>query len=63
MKVFDWLSFMDRLNTKDMMLRRHWHVEGGPNRVLCSLDQSETRDHLFFDCPFAKSCWDLLKIN
>jgi hypothetical protein len=24
---------------------------------------AETRDHLFFDCPFAKSCWDLLKIN
>jgi hypothetical protein len=21
------------------------------------------RDHLFFDCSFAKSCWDLLKIN
>lgn len=48
MKAIDWLLFMDRLNTEDMMLRIHWHVEGGSNCVLCASGQLETRDHLFF---------------
>jgi hypothetical protein len=60
MKVFTWL--MDRLNTRDMMLRRHWHLQSGPHCVMCSNGTLETRDHLFIDCPFAKRCWDFCKI-
>lgn len=42
LKLFVWLLFMDWLNTKDMMTRRHWHFEGGPNCILCRLDRPET---------------------
>jgi hypothetical protein len=28
-RVFAWLLIMDRLNTKDLMSRKHWHIEGG----------------------------------
>ncbi|PNT71452.1 hypothetical protein BRADI_2g27773v3 [Brachypodium distachyon] len=28
--------------------------------VLCGLPQLETRDHMFFHCPFAKACWSYL---
>ena len=30
--------------------------------VLCSSNQRETRDHLFFNCPFSKACWQFLGI-
>jgi len=33
------------------------------NRVLCSSQVEETLEHLFFHCPFASSCWDLLTFN
>ena len=29
-KVFAWLVIMDRLNTKDMLIRRHWNIQDGP---------------------------------
>ena len=44
------------------MQRKNWNVEGGPDCVLCDADVLETRDHLFFDCPFAKSCWEKIGI-
>ena len=28
-KVFAWILIMDRLNTKDMVERRHWHMDDG----------------------------------
>ena len=62
-QVFHWLLFMDRLNTTDMMVRRHWHVEGGKDCVMCSNGQLESRDHLFFSCPFAKRCWEAVHIS
>jgi hypothetical protein len=61
-KAFEWLLLMDRLNTKNIMTRRNWQVEGG-NCVLCNIQQEETRDHLFFDCAFAKQCWEFLDIQ
>ena len=63
LKVFAWLLLMDRLNTRDMIIRRHWHLNSGPNCVLCNQDTLETRDHLFIDCPFAKKCWDFCTIT
>jgi len=30
------------------------------NCVLCHLDAEESLHHLFMDCPFAMTCWNLL---
>jgi hypothetical protein len=63
MKVFAWLLLMDRLNTRDMMIRRHWQLQTGANCVMCNQNHLETRDHLFIECPFAKRCWDSCNIE
>jgi hypothetical protein len=34
LRVFAWLLLQDRLNTKDIMKRKHWHTEEGPACVL-----------------------------
>jgi hypothetical protein len=62
-KVFAWMLIMDRLNTKDMVDRRHWHMEDGVNCVLCPLLTRETRDHLFFNCNFSVRVWNYLQID
>nr|XP_040251774.1 uncharacterized protein LOC120968845 [Aegilops tauschii subsp. strangulata] len=62
-KVFAWMLIMDRLNTKDMVDRRHWHLEDGVNCVLCPLQTKETRDHLFFNCNFSVRIWNYLQID
>jgi len=54
---------MDRLNTRDMIQRRHWRLESGPNCVLCSDAHIETCDHFFLFCPFAQLCWSFLGID
>ena len=62
-KVFAWMLIMDRLNTKDMVDRRHWHLEDGVSCVLCPLQTRETRDHLFFNCNFSVRIWNYLQID
>nr|XP_040258456.1 uncharacterized protein LOC120975813 [Aegilops tauschii subsp. strangulata] len=62
-KVFAWMLIMDRLNSKDMVDRRHWHLEDGVNCVLCPLQTRETRDHLFFNCNFSVRVWNYLQID
>jgi hypothetical protein len=62
LKVFAWLLIMDKLNTRDMILRRHWRLESGPSCVLCEDNHLETRDHLFLYCPFAHASWSFLGI-
>ena len=57
LKVFLWLLVKDRLNTRDIMIRRHWRLDSGPSCVLCTAHSLETRDHLFFECSFARACW------
>ena len=52
-KVFAWMLIMDRLNTKDMVDRRHWHMNDGVYCKLCPVQTRETRDHLFFNCNFS----------
>jgi hypothetical protein len=34
-KLFAWLVLHDRINTKDMLLRRHWHVTDNHSCILC----------------------------
>ena len=40
-KFFAWLLLHDRINTKDMLLRRHWNVTDNHNCELCSAQQVE----------------------
>jgi hypothetical protein len=54
---------MDKLNTKDIMLRKHWHVEGGPACVMCDHQMLDTRDHIFFQCSFVANCWDRVGVH
>lgn len=61
-KFFAWLIFMDRLNTKSMLARRNFNVQPNCHCVLCAEGVEETIEHLFFDCVFARQCWDKLGI-
>jgi hypothetical protein len=63
LRVFAWLLFMNRLNTKELMLRKHWEINDGPSCVLCNAQTLETRDHLFFECSFAADCWNKIGIH
>ena len=63
LKFFAWLLIVDRLNTRDIMRRRNFHVQSGPTCVLCSEDIEEDIDHLFFDCRFCRDCWSKLHIQ
>ena len=60
-KVFAWILFIDRLNTRDMLLRRKCPI----NDVKCVVcqQQRETRDHLFFACSFSSICWSVLGVT
>lgn len=61
-KFFAWLILLDRLNTKNMLTRRNFNVQPDSLCVLCDDGMEETIDHLFFDCSFAKKCWDKVGI-
>jgi hypothetical protein len=63
LKVFAWLLFLDRLNTRDIMQRKHWHLESGFNCELCRTNVLETVQHLFFECEFARQCWEFVNVN
>jgi hypothetical protein len=54
---------MDRLNTKDMMQRKQWKIDSGPECILCSSHMLETIHHLFLERLFAMSCWNMLDIQ
>jgi hypothetical protein len=63
-KVFAWLLFRDRLNTRDMLDRRHCAKENDDLTCeLCRNNIRETREHLFFFCPFSQLCWQHLGIT
>jgi hypothetical protein len=50
---FAWLILHDRINTKDMLRRRHWQVTSDHTYVLCCTDAVEDWSHLFFECTFS----------
>lgn len=63
-KVFIWLLFSDRLNTRDMLDRKNCApLNADLTCVLCSLQHRETLFHLFFQCPFSKRCWRKIGIS
>jgi hypothetical protein len=60
-KFFAWLLLNDRFNTRNMLRRRQIFLENY-NCPLCADSVEETLEHLFFDCPFAATCWFKLGI-
>ena len=62
-KMFAWLVIMDRVNTKDMIQRRHWKINDGPECVLCLTRVLEDINHLFFQCNFSMRIWNYLQIT
>ena len=63
LRVFAWLLLRDRLNTKDLLKRRHWNVTEDYCCVLCPLRVYEDRQHLFFTCNFSQRVWNYLQIE
>jgi hypothetical protein len=62
-KVFAWLLLSDRLNTRDLLKRRHWRVTEDEHCVLCPGRRYEDRMHLFFECNFSSRIWNYLQIT
>ncbi|KAG8044430.1 hypothetical protein GUJ93_ZPchr0239g7020 [Zizania palustris] len=55
---------MDGLNTRQALRRKR--ILNAINETLCclcTLRVEESTVHLFFDCPFSRSCWTLLGIH
>ena len=63
LKVFAWLILAERINTKNMLRRRHYHVDDDANCVLCNWIVEETVEHMFFTCPFSKDYWSVVGMN
>lgn len=49
-----WLTVLDRCPTKERMLR--WGIQIDSACVLCNASL-ETRDHMYFECPYSWSLW------
>ena len=62
-KVFAWLLVSDRLNTRDMLRRRHWNVTEELHCVMCPTHETEDWMHLFFHCSFSMRVWNYLQIQ
>jgi hypothetical protein len=62
MKFFCWLILSDRLNTRNMLRRRHYILNSGYNCLLCISPPEETIEHLFFHCQFSTECWSTLNL-
>lgn len=54
-KVFAWLMLLDRVNTRDLLLRRHFFIGEDHACLLCNNTALETNKHLFYECTFAKT--------
>jgi hypothetical protein len=63
LKVFAWLLMLDHLNTRELMIRKNWHLDSGPECVLRDEILIESRDHLYFDCSLAQQCWEDIGIQ
>lgn len=57
--VFSWLLINKRLNTRELLPRKQFHIEDY-NCPMCGLYALETWDHLFLKCHFASICWRYL---
>jgi hypothetical protein len=55
-KIFGWLLENNAILTRDDMIKRKW--TGDPSCLFCP--QSESRMHLFFECPVARCIWGII---
>lgn len=55
--IFFWLLLHDRVNTRNLLHRKSFHLPSY-NCELCHSNTEETSLHLFWDCDFAFSCWE-----
>ena len=62
-KIFCWLLFSNRLNTRNLLRRKHFVIQGSFNCPMCQQNVEETVEHLFFHCPFGAPCWEKLDIT
>ena len=46
-KVFAWLMLMDKVNQRDMLLRRHFNIRENHSCWMCNTSDLETNKHLF----------------
>ncbi|KAJ1704290.1 hypothetical protein LUZ63_004069 [Rhynchospora breviuscula] len=56
-KIFLWLLLLDRLLTQKNLITRNWPANDGC--PCCSGQVLETSLHLFLECAFTKTVWDL----
>lgn len=63
LKVFGWLLLNDRLNTRNMLKRRHYNIREDHNCLLCGLNIEETVQHMIFTWSFSRQCWTVLGID
>lgn len=61
-KVLGWLLLSDRLNTREMLKRRHYNVGDDLTCLLCGQTEEDV-DHMILNCPFSKYCWSKLGMN
>jgi hypothetical protein len=54
-KFFFWLLLLDRLNTRNLLGRKNFHLPSYSCATLLCTDE-ETLVHLFWVCPFAEKC-------
>ncbi|XP_016493635.1 uncharacterized protein LOC107812960 [Nicotiana tabacum] len=53
-----WMAIHQRLATVDRLTK--WGILVPKSCVLCTTDEEETHDHLFFECPYSKFIWQNL---
>lgn len=63
LRVFGWFLLSDRLNTRNMLKRRHYNIGDNTDCLLCGDKVEETVEHLFFHCRFSQVCWRMLQIQ
>lgn len=51
-KILIWLAYLDRLHTKDVLLKNNMTVMD--MNCLLFTKKKENRDHIFLRCPFAR---------
>lgn len=61
-RVFFWLLFKDRLNTKNILRRKKMDLNSY-HCALCSFLAEENTQHLFLNCDFARMCWDVIGVD
>ena len=62
-KVFGWLLLQDRLNTRDMLRRRHYDIGDDFTCLLCGQNTEETLEHMTFTCQLSERYWAKLRID